>query len=128
MHRAAFTKAMRAREAVADPKAGALRYRRAQHRLHALLPNPARRERPPIESEIVGDRADNAKALDAVAERKGNHAPDEPVLRQRLRRGERDVPRRRIEMEDSGENQLDRAALGADDEIDAFRIAGEALA
>src|SRR5437773_1424579 len=80
-----------------------------------------------IQIDVIGRGADDPEAAETVGDRQWNHAPDQRISGQFLRRGPRDVAGRHIEMEDAGEHELDRTALGADHEIDVFRIAREAV-
>ena len=71
--------------------------------------------------------ADDAESPVAVAERHRNHLAHERTARELLHGGERHVPRRHVGVIDAGQHELQRAALGADDEIDPGGLAHEPL-
>ena len=63
----------------------------------------------------------------AVAERNGNDFADQRIAAKPFDFLERDVSRRHVDVVDAGEHELQRTALGADDEIDRRGVALEAL-
>src|SRR5262249_23559631 len=81
-----------------------------------------------IEIDVIRRRPDDPEPVKAVAHREWNDPADHRVPGELLRRFQRDVSGRNIEVEDAGENELDRAALGTDDEIDHLRVATESFA
>ena len=116
---------MRADETIACAKPGLLGDDRSEHRFHLGIPRAPRSIGAVIEIDVIGGRADDPEAAEVVAQRLRNHASDQGILGKLLRGLERDVAGRRVEMEDAGENQLDRAPFGADDEIDVLRVSVE---
>src|SRR5687767_4316144 len=128
MLRAAFcSDAVGSGETRADADAGARGDFGAENRLHRLLMKTALPRLGAVVQRIIFLRADDAVALPAVAERERHGLTDHAVLLERARRGERDVAGRRVEVIDAREHELHRAALRADDEIDAARVALHAL-
>ena len=71
--------------------------------------------------------ADDAKASETVAERERDRRGDQRVPGPALGLGERDVPGREIDMIDAGQDQLQRAALGADHQVEAAGVPGQAV-
>ena len=71
--------------------------------------------------------ADDAKARQTVAQRQRNGFRDKRVLRPALGLGKRDVPRRKIDVIDAGQDELQGAALAADHQVDAAGVPGEAV-
>jgi len=72
-------------------------------------------------------RPDNPCAPEAVAERERNRFGDERVRAELRDRRERDVSGRNVDVIDAAQDELQRAPLGADHEIDALRVARHAF-
>ena len=99
----------------------------AEHRLHRRRPRPPLRQRRAVVRDERGLGADDAESPEAVAERQRNHLAHQRTARELLDGGERHVPRRHVGVIDAGQHELQRAALRADDEVDAGGLAREPL-
>jgi hypothetical protein len=95
--------------------------------LHRCLPQLSGRERSAIQRDIVVRRADDAKTAETVAERQRDDLLHHAVCGELAGFGERNVPRRRIQVVDAGEDQLHRTALRADHQVDPLCVAQQAL-
>ncbi len=128
VHGAAFGQPVRADESIADAESRMRRDRRPQRGFHPVVPETSRPDRASVEPHVVLSRADDPKAAKAVAQRERDHVADQRIRGELLRCPDRDVAGRRVQVKDPGEDQLHRAALRPDHEIDAPRVAVEAVA
>ena len=124
---AARSEAVTADEAVAHAKPGPGRDERAERRFERRLPQPAPGQLAAIMLGIRMLGADDAKARQTVAQRQRNGFRDKRVLRPALGVGKRDVPRRKIDVIDAGQDELQGAALAADHQVDATGVPGQAV-
>ena len=125
--RAAWSQTVTADEVVAHAEPGPRRDERAERRFERRLPQPAPGQLAAIVRGMGVLGADDAKAGEAVAERQRNRFRDKRVLRPAFGLGERNVPRRKIDVIDAGQDELQGAALAADHQVDAAGVPGEAV-
>jgi hypothetical protein len=71
--------------------------------------------------------ADDAKARDVIAHGHGDRAFDHRMLAPAGNLGQGNVPGRKIDLVDAGQDQLQRTALGADHQVEAARIPQKTL-
>ena len=104
--RAARSQAVTADEVVAHAEPGPGRDERAERRFERRLPQPAPGQLAAIVPGIGVLGADDAKARQTVAQRQRNGFRDKRVLRPAFGLGERNVPRRKIDVIDAGQDEL----------------------
>ena len=124
---AALDESVRARELRAERESRAAGDFGTEYRFERRAPQRAAGEPGAIETEEGGFGADDVIAAIAVAERNGNDFADQRIAAKPFDFLERDVSRRHVDVVDAGEHELQRTALGADDEIDRRGVALEAL-
>ena len=124
---AASSESVRAGELRAHMQPGAVRHLGADDGLHRLRPDGALRKAGLVMRRVGRACAHNAKAAKAVAQTQRYELRYLRVLLQFLHLLQRDIAGRHVDVKDAGQDQLQRAALGPDDQVNSCQVALESV-
>ena len=94
----------------------------AQHSVHGLLPQRAFGQGGAVVRHVIRRGAHDAIALVAVTQAERHHLGHQRVLLQRLHLLQGDVARGHVDVEHPRQDELQRAALGAHHQVNAFQV------
>ena len=124
---ATFGETVRTGERCTDFESRRCRDRAAKHGLQRLSPHLARAQHAAVVFDECRFGTDDAEAAKAVAERQWYDLLNQRIGAQCGDRRQRNIARWHIDVIHAREHELQRTALGADDEIDARGIAREPI-
>ena len=123
---ATFGEAVRPDEPVADAHLQSARDLAAQYGIERQAPEGSLHKLTAVMPDKIRLRPDNAKSTETVAQCQRYHLRDQRIPAQCVDRVQRNVSRRNIRVIDARQNNLQRTALGADDQVDAGGVTGQA--